>query len=139
MFPNFHIYVPVSDLIFPGSVHIFPAAEQTDRSWEYVNLSQTNEFGNWDCDRTIPFLEIFVSNFRYWFFSVMMYCKTQYENIQKEFDWFPYTKLVIKSAVPFRKLLEQNVFYPCRFSQDICTVHRLSWKIGMHLVSNFNY
>jgi hypothetical protein len=25
-----------------------PAAEQADRSWEYINRSQTHECGNWD-------------------------------------------------------------------------------------------
>ncbi len=69
--PNFHIHVSMSDLyIFPGSVHIIPAAESADQSWEY--LSQTHECGNWDCGRAIPFLGIFVSNFRYWFFAVCM-------------------------------------------------------------------
>ncbi len=33
-----------------------------------INRSQTHECGNWDC--AIPFLGIFVSNFRYWFFAV---------------------------------------------------------------------
>jgi hypothetical protein len=67
--PNFHIHVSVSDI--PGSVHIFPAAEEADRSWEYINRSQKQECGNWDSGRrTIPFLGIFVSNFWYWFFAV---------------------------------------------------------------------
>ncbi len=43
--------------IVPGSVHIFPAAEQPDRSWEYINRLQTHECGNLDCGGTIPFLE----------------------------------------------------------------------------------
>ncbi len=48
----------------------FPAAEKADRLWEYINPSQTHECGNWDCGREIPFLGIFVSNFRYYFFEV---------------------------------------------------------------------
>ncbi len=47
--PNFRIHVFLSDLvyrIFPGSVHIFPAAEKADLSWEYINRSQTHECGN---------------------------------------------------------------------------------------------
>ncbi len=56
--------------IFPGSVKIFPAAEKEDRLWEYINLSQTHECEKCDCGRDIPFLGIFVSNFRYWFFAV---------------------------------------------------------------------
>ncbi len=35
-----------------------------------VNRSQTHECGNRDCGREIPFLGIFVSKFRYWFFAV---------------------------------------------------------------------
>jgi hypothetical protein len=34
------------------------------------NRSQTNECENLDCGRAIPFLGIYVSNFRYWFFAV---------------------------------------------------------------------
>jgi hypothetical protein len=36
--------------------------------WEL--RSQTHECGNWDCGQAIPFLGIFFSNFRYWFFAV---------------------------------------------------------------------
>jgi hypothetical protein len=46
--------------IFPGLVHIFPAAELADQSWECINLSQTHECGNWYCGRAIPFLGLFV-------------------------------------------------------------------------------
>ncbi len=55
--------------LFPGLVHIFPAGI-ADRSLEYINRSQKHECGNWECDRAIPFLGIFVSNIRYWFFAV---------------------------------------------------------------------
>jgi hypothetical protein len=59
--PNFQIHVSV-----PGSVHILPAADKADRSWKYINRSQTYE-----CKKCAnPFLGIFVSNFRYWFFAV---------------------------------------------------------------------
>jgi hypothetical protein len=34
--------------IVPGMVHIFPPAEEADRLWEYLNLSQTHDCGNWD-------------------------------------------------------------------------------------------
>ncbi len=47
--------------IFPGSVHIFPPAKKTDPSWEC---------GNWDWGPDIPFLGIFVSNFRHFVFAV---------------------------------------------------------------------
>jgi hypothetical protein len=75
--PNFHIQVSVSDFysILPGSVHILytVSCSRTDRSivgTYCIIRSQTHECGNWDCVRTIPFLGISVSNFRYWFFAV---------------------------------------------------------------------
>jgi hypothetical protein len=55
---------------------MFPAAEKADRSWEYISRSQTHECGNWDFGQAIPFLEIFVSNFRYWFFAMWNLKKT---------------------------------------------------------------
>jgi hypothetical protein len=63
--PNFHIHVSVIDLYIPKiGPHIF-LQEKANRSWEYINRSQAHECGNWDCGRAIPFLGIFVSNFRY--------------------------------------------------------------------------
>ncbi len=56
--------------IFPGSVHIFPPAEKVDPSWKYLINSQTHECGNWDWGPDIPFLGIFVSNFRHFVFAV---------------------------------------------------------------------
>ncbi len=56
--------------IFPGSVHIFPPAETAAQSWEYIIRSQTHECGNWDWGPDIPFLGIFASNFRHFFFAV---------------------------------------------------------------------
>ncbi len=41
--------------------------------WEYMNRSQKHECRNWDCSRAVPFLGIFVSNFRY---SVFEVCST---------------------------------------------------------------
>jgi hypothetical protein len=46
----------------------------------YINRSQTNECGNWDCGPAIPFLGIFVSNFRYLFCSA----GTQIDEILRE-------------------------------------------------------
>ncbi len=51
--------------MFPGLVHIFPPAEKADPSREYIICSQTHECGHWDWDSDIPFLGIFVSNFRH--------------------------------------------------------------------------
>jgi hypothetical protein len=57
--------------IVPGSVYIFPPAEQGYRSWKYINRSQTHECRNWNCrGPDIPFLGIFVSKFRYFVFEV---------------------------------------------------------------------
>ncbi len=46
------------------------AGKYVDRSWEYINRSQTHECGNWDWGRAIPFLVIFILNFRYCVFAV---------------------------------------------------------------------
>ncbi len=35
----------------------FPAAEQTDQLWEYINRSQKHVCRNWDCGRTALFWE----------------------------------------------------------------------------------
>ncbi len=57
----------------------FTATEYADRSWGYINRSQTHECGNWDCGRAISFLEVVVSNFWYCVFAVQrgrlgLYC-----------------------------------------------------------------
>ncbi len=52
------------------STYFLQQNRQIDRGNMYINRSQTHECGNWDCGRAIPFLEIFVSNFQYWFFAV---------------------------------------------------------------------
>ncbi len=56
--------------IFPGSVHIIPAAEQADLLWEYITCSQMNVEIRTVCGRAIPFLGTFVSKYRYWFFAL---------------------------------------------------------------------
>ncbi len=58
--------------IFPGSVYIFTPTVQADPTWEYIISSQTQECGNWDWGPDIPFLGIFVSNFRHFVFAVLL-------------------------------------------------------------------
>ncbi len=71
--PNLHIHVSVSDMyIYPRLVHIFPCS-RIGRSIVGIYKPLTDTWmwcGNWDCGSAIPFLGIFVSNFRYWFFAV---------------------------------------------------------------------
>jgi hypothetical protein len=72
--PSFCIHVCVSDLyIFPRSVCLFCCIAFADRSWEYINRSQTVECRNWETGRPVSFLGIFVSNFRYSAFAVHIY------------------------------------------------------------------
>jgi hypothetical protein len=58
----------------------FPAAEQADRSEEYINRSQKHQCRNWDCGREVPLLEIFVSNFQFCFFAVCTYNSYLYKS-----------------------------------------------------------
>ncbi len=44
--------------MFPGSVCLFCCGKNVDRSWEYINRSQTHECGYWDWGRAIPRKEI---------------------------------------------------------------------------------
>ncbi len=70
--PNLHIHVPVNHLYIPRiGPHIFQQRyRQTDRGNICRSCSQTHERGYWDSGRSIPFLGIFVSNFRYCVFAV---------------------------------------------------------------------
>jgi hypothetical protein len=52
------------------STHIFLQQNRQTDPWEYINRSQTHKCGNWDRGCVIPFLGIFVSNFRYCIFAV---------------------------------------------------------------------
>jgi hypothetical protein len=59
---NFHIHVAVSDLIYSHNRSAYSAAgKNVNRSWEYINRSQTHECGNWDWGRAIPFLGIYIN------------------------------------------------------------------------------
>jgi hypothetical protein len=59
-----------ANYIFPQWVCLFCGRKYVDWSWEYINHSQTHEYGNWDWGPDIPFLGIFVSNFRHFVFAV---------------------------------------------------------------------
>ena len=69
--PISKIHVSASDVYSQDrSTYFLQQNIQADQSWEYINRSLTHECGNWDCGHAIPFLRIFVSNFRYWFFAM---------------------------------------------------------------------
>ncbi len=59
--PNFHIHVSDPTIGLPI---LLQENTYVDRSWEYINRSQTHECGNWDCCRAIPFLGIHKWDFR---------------------------------------------------------------------------
>ncbi len=54
------------------STYFLQQNRQHRQSREYINCSQTHECGNWDWERAISFLEIFASNFRYWFSALYL-------------------------------------------------------------------
>jgi hypothetical protein len=68
--PNFHIHVSVGVLyITRNGPNI--SCSRIGRSIVGIYKSlKTHACGNWDCGRALPFLGIFVSNFRYCFFAV---------------------------------------------------------------------
>ncbi len=70
--PNFHIHVSVSDLYIStiGPFIFLQQNMQTDRGNTYIIRTQTHECRNWDCGRSVPFLGIYISNFRYSIFAV---------------------------------------------------------------------
>jgi hypothetical protein len=78
---NFYLWIPREEIARPQSQFphswvparsstYFPAAEQADRSWEYIHVYKSlMNVGIWDWDRAVPYLGIFVSNFRYCVFA----------------------------------------------------------------------
>ncbi len=82
--------------ISPGLVHIFPPAEKADPSWEYIIRSQTHECGNWDWGADIPFLGIFVSNFRHFVVAVC----TRWRGIFKGLSQDGRQPIIIKNSAP---------------------------------------
>jgi hypothetical protein len=58
--------------VFPRSVHLVSCSRigRPIRGIPYINRSQKHECRSWDCSRAVPFLGIFVSNFRYCVFAV---------------------------------------------------------------------
>ncbi len=68
---NIGVSVPISTFmclwlisIFPQSVCLFCWRKYVDRSWVYINRSQTHERGNWCWGRAIPKKEIHKWDFR---------------------------------------------------------------------------
>ncbi len=66
---NIGVSVPIStfmclwgNYIFPRWVCLFCLRKYVDRSWEYINRSQTHESGNWGWGRAIPRKGIYKRN-----------------------------------------------------------------------------
>ncbi len=69
--PNFHIHVSVRDLHIPRLCpHI--SCSRIGRSIVGIYKSLTDTW-MWKSGRAVPFLGIFVSNFRYWFFAAFTF------------------------------------------------------------------
>ncbi len=66
----FNMHVSVRDLYIPTFGPPISCSKYADRPWEYINRTQKHECRNWDCDRTVPFPGIYISNSRYNIFAV---------------------------------------------------------------------
>jgi len=71
--------VPISTFMCPWAIYIFARSVclfQQENMWTESgnkNHSHSHECRNWDLGRAVPFLEIFVSNFRYCVFAVQLH------------------------------------------------------------------
>ncbi len=90
-------------IYIPGSVYIFPPAEQADPSWEYIIRSQTHECGNWDWGPDIAFLGIFVSNFRHFVFAVQSPSRFQTSLKNAKYKMGDISKGVTNTLFPAKK------------------------------------
>ncbi len=61
----FCLPIPMRFISFQDGPVYSAAAKYVDRSWEYINRSQTHECRNWDWGRTIPIPGIHKFDFRY--------------------------------------------------------------------------
>jgi hypothetical protein len=61
--PNFHIMCLWANYIFPRWSCRFCWRKYVDRSWEYINRSQTHECRNWGWGRAIPRKGIYKRNY----------------------------------------------------------------------------
>jgi len=66
----FHIHVSVSDLYILTIYLPILLEEICGRFWEYINRSQTHEYGNWDRDHAIPRIH----KWDYRCCDIMLYC-----------------------------------------------------------------
>jgi hypothetical protein len=80
--PNFHM-LSVSDLYIPtfGPPIFLQQNRQTDLGNILIG-SQKLECRNWDCIRPVPFLGIYVSNFRYRVFAVCSFVRNWFNPVQ---------------------------------------------------------
>ncbi len=84
--PNFHIHASVSDLhIYSHDQSLFCWRKYVDRSWDYINRSQTHECGNWGWGRAIPRKGIHKWDFRCSVWSILKalsyYCTSSGKNL----------------------------------------------------------
>ncbi len=106
--PNVHIHVSVSDLYIPRiEPHI--SCSRIGRAMVGIYKSLTDTWmWNWDCGHAIPFLGIFVSNCRYWFFAVCCYVSSP--NIYNAKEGL--ARIQYKSLVPIYVFSEMKLLFP---------------------------
>ncbi len=98
----------------------------------YLSLttSQKHEFRNWDCSRAVPFLVIFVLNFRYCAFAVWPYMSWPYLAIVNSAYFLSFFRLpIFNRPPPYRMSL-----LPDRSISLDSTFKRRGWCNGLFIM-----
>ncbi len=116
--PNFKIMRLWVIYILARSVHLFCWKKYVDRSWDYINRSQTHKSGNWGWGRAIPRKGIYKWDFRC---NVGNGIHRLMQKILKKFCW----KIQFKNRYMFRQCgIMSSQFYS---HESIHLIERPEW------------
>ncbi len=103
------------------------AGKYVDRSWEYINRSQTRECRNWEWGRSIPFLEIHKWGFRCSATKRMVVYTIQRQ--QNSMVFFPYSYSIGQGI--------HNMYMKC-VHKFLYTFFYNIWSLEIYLLRGLN-